>query len=165
MMKHSSSYITQIYHGRKVFSLLEMKVLRVVMGQSGDFSVFLNDTEEKMVLPIAIGPFEAQSIALALQGITPPRPLTHDLITSICHALDVTVEKILITDISEGIFYANIHMMRGDRIFVIDARPSDAIALAVRCNAPIYMAPRLVEFTYRYEDIVFSDQEDSETSY
>lgn len=164
-MKHSSSYITQIYHGRKVFSLLEMKVLRVVMGQSGDFSVFLNDTEEKMVLPIAIGPFEAQSIALALQGITPPRPLTHDLITSICHALDVTVEKILITDISEGIFYANIHMMRGDRIFVIDARPSDAIALAVRCNAPIYMAPRLVEFTYRYEDIVFSDQEDSETSY
>ena len=134
--------------------LLEMKVLKVVVDPSGGFSVLLTDKEEKMILPIGIGPFEAQAIVLPLEGKTPPRPMTHDLLRSLCQSLDGVVEKVVIIDIRDAVFYAEIHLRHGDKPVIIDARPSDAIALAVRCEAPIYMATKLVEFTYKYEDLI-----------
>ncbi|NPV53527.1 MAG: bifunctional nuclease family protein [Firmicutes bacterium] len=137
---------------------MEMKVLGVTVDQSGGFSVLLSDAEEKMVLPIGIGPFEAQAIAFPLHGETPPRPLTHDLMKSIFQSLDVTLTKIVITNIKDGVFYAEVYLQHKDDRLVIDARPSDAIALAVRYGSPIYVAPRLVEFTYRYEDIIAPGQ-------
>ncbi len=135
-----------------------MKVKAVTLDQGGGFLVLLADQEETKVLPIAIGPFEAQSIALVLQGRTPPRPLTHDLLKSLCENLGGTLKKIIITNIIESTFYAELYIHYQDQELILDARPSDAIALALRWGAAIYMAPRLVEFTYDYEDIIADDQ-------
>ncbi|NMB34987.1 MAG: bifunctional nuclease family protein [Firmicutes bacterium] len=142
--------------------MLQMKVKTVTLDQGGGFLVLLVDQEETKVLPIAIGPFEAQSIALVLQGRTPPRPLTHDLLKSLCENLGGTLQKIIITNIIESTFYAELYIQYQGEELVLDARPSDAIALALRWGATIYMAPRLVEFTYDYEDIIAGEQNDEE---
>ncbi len=131
-----------------------MEVRTVTADQGGNFLVLLMDDEEKKVLPIAIGPLEAQAIALVLQGETPPRPLTHDLFKSVTETLGGVMEKIVITDIRESTFYAEIHLQQDGKTLAIDSRPSDAIALALRFNAPIYMEMKLVEFTYDYQDII-----------
>jgi len=145
-----------------MIKLLQMKVKTVTLDQGGGFLVLLVDQEETKVLPIAIGPFEAQSIALVLQGRTPPRPLTHDLLKSLCENLGGTLQKIIITNIIESTFYAELYIQYQGEELVLDARPSDAIALALRWGATIYMAPRLVEFTYDYEDIIAGEQNDEE---
>ncbi len=142
--------------------MLELKVKLVGTDQQRNFSIVLSDAEEKTVLPIVIGPFEAQSIALALQGQVPPRPLTHDLLKTVCESLGGRLEKVVITDIREDTFYAELHLRRNGEGLVLDSRPSDAIALALRFEAPIFMEPRLVEFTYDYDDMVFRDEEDEE---
>jgi len=143
--------------------LLQMKVKTVTLDQGGSFLVLLCDNEEKKVLPISIGPFEAQSIAMVLQGKEPPRPLTHDLLKSLCESLGGNVEKVIITDILDNTFYAELYIKHEGRVLVLDSRPSDAIALALRCGASIYMAPRLIEFTYDYQDIISSDQTSEDT--
>ena len=134
--------------------MIKMEVKTVTADQGGNFLVLLMDDEEKKVLPIAIGPLEAQAIALVLQGETPPRPLTHDLFKSVTETLGGVMEKIVITDIRESTFYAEIYMQQDGKTLAIDSRPSDAIALALRFNAPIYMEMKLVEFTYDYQDII-----------
>ncbi len=140
--------------------MLEMKVKTVALIKDGSFSVLLADKEEKNFLPIMVGPFEAQAIALPLQGKAVPRPMTHDLLRSVCDNLDAVVEKVVICDINDGTFYAELYLKQGDKEIVIDSRPSDGIALALRCEAPIYMGPHLIEFTYDSEDIVFSERPD-----
>ncbi len=134
--------------------MLEMKVLSVIADVSSGFSMLLTDMDQKVILPVGIGPFEAQSIAIAVQGEEPPRPLTHDLLKSVCDSLGAAVEKVVITDAREGVFYAEVHLQQDGKSLVLDSRPSDAVALAVRCGCPIYMSPKLVEFTYKFEDIV-----------
>lgn len=134
--------------------MLEMNVKAVTVDEGGSFLVLLADNEEKMVLPIAIGPFEAQSIALVLQGQVPPRPLTHDMLKSLCESLGGTLEKIIITDIIDSTFYAEVYIQHNGSTIVMDSRPSDAIALALRCGVSIYIAMKMVEFTYNYQDII-----------
>jgi hypothetical protein len=103
--------------------------------------VLLRDTEEMNFLPIWIGVFEAASIAMVLQGITPPRPMTHDLLKEFIEKLGAQVNRIVINDIKEGTFFAAIEYSTKDgKKAVLDARPSDAIALALRLNAPIFVA-------------------------
>jgi len=103
--------------------------------------VLLRDTEEMNFLPIWIGVFEAASIAMVLQGITPPRPMTHDLLREFIEKLGAQVNRIVINDIKEGTFFAAIEYSTKDgKKAVLDARPSDAIALALRLNAPIFVA-------------------------
>lgn len=103
--------------------------------------VLLRDAEELNFLPIWIGIFEAASIAMELQGVNPPRPMTHDLLKSLVAKFDAKVNKITITDVKDGTFYANIELEAKDgKKITIDSRPSDAIALAVRSNSPIYVA-------------------------
>lgn len=131
-----------------------MRVLSVVADMDSGFSMLLTDADQKVILPVGIGQFEAQSIALAVQGEEPPRPLTHDLLKSVCDSLGAAVEKVVITDTREGVFYAEVHLQQDGRSLVLDSRPGDAVALAVRCGCPIYMSPKLVEFTYKFEDIV-----------
>lgn len=143
-----------------MFKLLRVKVKAVTLDQGGSFLVLLCDEEETKILPIAIGPFEAQAIALVLQGKMPPRPLTHDLLKTLCENLGGTVEKVTITDILDSTFYAEIYVRQDGETLVIDSRPSDAIALALRCDAPIYMNPKLIEFTYDYQDLLKGDQSD-----
>ncbi|KXG74970.1 hypothetical protein AN618_20950 [Fervidicola ferrireducens] len=132
--------------------MLEMKVKSVVTSPMGEYLILLVDQEEKKVLPIAIGPLEANNIALPLQGIKPPRPLTHDLLKSVIESMGGKLDKIIITDIRDNTYYAEIHITLDGKNLVIDSRPSDAIALALRCGAPIFMKPRLVEFTYDLTD-------------
>lgn len=142
--------------------LLEMQVKTVTMDHGGSFIVILTDHEEKKVLPISIGPFEAQSIALVLQGAEPPRPLSHDLLKTLCERLGGTLEKVVVTDIRESTFYAELYIRQNDQVLVVDSRPSDAIAFALRCGVTIFMAARLVEFTYDYEDLIQISDQDNE---
>lgn len=106
----------------------------------GAYALILSETEGNRRLPIIIGTFEAQAIALELESIKPPRPMTHDLLKNIVKSFDSKVEKIVINDLNEGTFFARIHCT-GDESdeLELDARPSDAIALAIRFGAPIFV--------------------------
>ena len=134
--------------------MIKMEVKTVTADQGGNFLVLLMDEGEKKVLPISIGPLEAQAIALVLQGEIPPRPMTHDLLKSVCDNLEGQIEKIVITDIIDSTFYAEIYLHKNGETLILDSRPSDAIALALRSESPIFMAPKLVEFTYDFQDII-----------
>ncbi len=106
--------------------------------------VILQSLEKNTLLPIWVGIFEANAIALQIERIDTPRPLTHDLIKNILMQLDANVDKIVVTDLQENTFYAVIHLrMNGDHI-TIDSRPSDAIALALRTDAPIYVTEEVI---------------------
>jgi bifunctional DNase/RNase len=120
---------------------VEVEVEAVFSAQAGDQIqrfVLLSDGERK--LPIVIGPYEATAITLPLDGAQPDRPLTHDLIRNILDKLDVDIERILIDDLWGNTYYAKIILKVEDEEVEIDSRPSDAIALAVRFDAPIYVA-------------------------
>ncbi len=106
--------------------------------------VILKDLEEKRVLPIWIGLFEANAIALELEKITTPRPMTHDLMRDLIVGLDAHVTKIVVNDLKNSTFYAVIHLSMNGSQVVVDSRPSDAIALALRSNAPIYVSAEVV---------------------
>lgn len=101
--------------------------------------VILRDILSQLFLPIWIGVFEANAIALRLEGIEPPRPMTHDLLRAVVEQLGGTVEKIVISDLRDSTFFAVIHVRNRDGSLSIDARPSDAIALAIRTESPIYV--------------------------
>lgn len=106
----------------------------------GAYALILSETEGNRRLPIIIGTFEAQAIALELESIKPPRPMTHDLLKSIVENFNSKVEKVVINDLNEGTFFAQIHCLGSENDeFHIDARPSDAIALAIRFGASIFV--------------------------
>ncbi|HDP70186.1 MAG TPA: bifunctional nuclease family protein [Actinobacteria bacterium] len=107
--------------------------------------IILKDMLAHRFLPIWIGQFEATAILMELQNIKPPRPLTHDLLHSFLKKLGTSVEKIAITDLKDGTFYASILILKNGRSLEIDARPSDAIALAVRTNSPIFVAEKVLQ--------------------
>ncbi len=158
--KHAWHGVSILFFTEGVKELIKLTVKTIAMAREGSFSLLLADSEQKTILPISIGAFEAQAIALPLEGKPAPRPLTHDLIVSFCEALRGTVEKIVITDIREDTYYAEIELRRDGEVITLDARPSDAVALALRFDAPIYMKPGLVEFTINYKDL-FSEGEES----
>lgn len=101
--------------------------------------VVLKDDEDRVFLPIWVGIFEANAIALQLESIETPRPMTHDLLRNLIGHLNVTVTKIVINDLRDSTFYAQIHMTSEGANLELDARPSDAIALALRTGSPIYV--------------------------
>lgn len=106
----------------------------------------------EMLLPIWIGPNEAAAIAMALQGVSPPRPLTHDLFVASLAALDVALRQVRITHLSEGVFYGQLILGAPEAETIVDARPSDAIALALRAGAPVLVAETvLAEAGVRWE--------------
>jgi hypothetical protein len=111
--------------------------------------VVLKDDDEKFFLPIWVGIFEANAIALQLENITTPRPMTHDLLRTLISELDARVTRIVINDLKDATFFAQIRLLinrgNGDKMLEIDARPSDAIALALRTEAPIYVAQSVLE--------------------
>ncbi|GIW44130.1 MAG: hypothetical protein KatS3mg077_1412 [Candidatus Binatia bacterium] len=126
------------------------EILVQVKGVAYDFSsqspvVILAENEGQRQLPIWIGPAEAQAIAMRLEGMTPPRPLTHDLLQRLLQESGAEVEKVVVTALKDGVYFAEIHI-KGKRGSVkVDSRPSDAIALALRCERPIYVARTLME--------------------
>jgi len=111
----------------------------------GAYAILLKEIDGNRRLPIIIGQFEAQAIALEMEGIKPPRPLTHDLLKSVIDNLGGTVVEIIINELRENTFYAKIVLDVSGLTNEIDARPSDAMALAVRTDAPIYVAESVME--------------------
>jgi bifunctional DNase/RNase len=107
--------------------------------------VMLKEKNSDRFLPIWIGPFEADAIAIPLQNYQAPRPLTHDLMGSIISALDARVVSVIINDLAEDTFFAKLVLDAMGRHLEVDSRPSDAIALAVRVNAPIYVAESVLD--------------------
>lgn len=111
----------------------------------GAYALLLKETYGMRRLPIVIGTFEAQSIALELEGIKPPRPLTHDLLKSIVDSLGGTIQEVIINELRENTFYGKIIIEISGLTNEIDSRPSDAIALAVRTKTPIYVAEEVMQ--------------------
>jgi bifunctional DNase/RNase len=107
--------------------------------------VILRDPESQLFLPIWIGPYEANAIAQKIEGIEPPRPMTHDLLKALVDQLGARLDKIVISDLKESTFFALLHVQQADRAVEIDARPSDAIALALRAGVPIYVRRSVFE--------------------
>ena len=126
--------------------LLEMKVKGVTMDPQGDTPVvILEDLQGQRAFPIWIGLPEARAILLAMEGVATPRPLTHLLLHRILSDLNVEIVRIVITDIRNNTFYATILLRQGERTLTIDARPSDAIALALQANTPVFVKRKLLD--------------------
>ncbi len=111
----------------------------------GAYAILLKEVDGKRRLPIIIGAFEAQAIALEIEGIKPPRPLTHDLLKKLTDNLGATVVEVNVDELRENTFYAKIILELAGLTQEIDARPSDAIALAVRAQAPIYVSESVLD--------------------
>ncbi len=107
--------------------------------------IILRDKDGQKVLPIWVGIFEANAIALQIENVATPRPMTHDLLKNIITDLDAMVEKIVVSDLKENTFYAMIHIRVGRHLVAVDARPSDAIALALRAKAPIFVEDAVID--------------------
>ena len=107
--------------------------------------VILRDKEGQRVLPIWVGVFEANAIAQQIENVAPARPMTHDLLRNVIRDLNATVEKIVVCDLQENTFYAMIHLAINGEKVAIDARPSDAIALALRARAPIFVEDSVID--------------------
>ncbi len=107
--------------------------------------VLLKDLGSERYLPIWIGPFEAEAIAMALQHLKPPRPMTHDLLKNVIDELGATVSRVLINELADNTFHARIVLDVGGRHMELDSRPSDAVALAARCNVTIYVAEEVMK--------------------
>src|SRR3981189_1840395 len=107
--------------------------------------VILRDSEGQKVLPIWVGMFEANAIALQIENISTPRPTTHDLLRNVIEDLKASVLKVVVCDLQENTFYALIYLSLGAETVAVDARPSDAIALALRSRAPIFVEDTVIE--------------------
>lgn len=133
---------------------LEIVGLSYSQTQTGAYALVLGESKGKRRLPIIIGGFEAQAIAIELEKMTPSRPLTHDLFKSFAEGFDISVSEVLIYNLVEGIFFAKIICSNGVKDVEIDARTSDAIAVAVRFNCPI----NTYEFILSQAGIILDDE-------
>jgi hypothetical protein len=126
--------------------LIEVKISDITLTNVG-FAIFLKpkDDSDSKVVPIFIGPLETHAITSVLDGITPPRPMTHDLIMMFIPALGAQVVKVTIDEIVDSTFYAKISLRKDNEVFLIDARPSDSIAIALRAEAPIFISKKVLE--------------------
>ena len=133
---------------------LEIVGLSYSQTQTGAYALVLGEAKGKRRLPIIIGGFEAQAIAIELEKMTPSRPLTHDLFKSFAEGFNISVSEVLVYNLVEGIFFAKIICNNGEKDIEIDARTSDAIAIAVRFNCPI----NTYEFILSQAGIILDDE-------
>jgi len=125
---------------------IEMKIKGLVVDPISKMPiVVLEDPSGDRILPIWIGVFEANAIALTIENIPTPRPMTHDLMKNFLNKLEINLEKIVVTDVRNNTFYALLHCRAKGNLLVIDSRPSDAIALALRMKSPIFVEEDVVE--------------------
>lgn len=128
---------------------VELKVMGITYNpvQSGAYALLLREVNGLHRIPIVVGVAEAQSIAMRLENVIPPRPMSHDLMVSMMHAFGISLEEVYIYKFSEGIFMSELKMNDGSREISLDSRTSDAIALALRTGSPIFTTPEIVEKT------------------
>ena len=134
---------------------LEIVALSHSVTQSHNYAVVLGEIEGSKRLPIVIGGFEAQAIAVAMENMTPNRPLTHDLFKNTLDTMGVELKEIVINNLMDGIFYAQLICVHMGETFTIDSRTSDAIAMAVRYDCPIYT----LEFIMEEAGVILEDSE------
>ena len=127
------------------FTRVDIIGLSTSPSSGGAYALVLGEVEGNRRLPIIIGAFEAQAIALELEKIQPPRPMTHDLLRDTFEELDVEVTEVVIDELREGTFFAKVRYRHNGDEHQLDSRPSDAVALAVRVDAPIYVAPMVLD--------------------
>lgn len=119
--------------------------LSVSQTQSGAYALVLSEENGDRRIPIIIGPVEAQSIAIQLEGLKPPRPLTHDLFKNLAFAFEINISEVVIYKLEEGIFYSELVCVMGENEIRIDSRTSDAVALALRFKCPIYTNEEILD--------------------
>jgi len=126
---------------------IKLKVLGISYSQtqSGAYALVLMEEQGERRIPIIIGGFEAQSIVIKIENLEPPRPLTHDLFKSFADAFNIDITEVFIYKLEDGIFYSKLICNRDDEEIEIDSRTSDAVALALRFNCPIYTTPEILE--------------------
>jgi bifunctional DNase/RNase len=125
---------------------IEMKIKGLVVDPISKMPiVVLEDPNSERILPIWIGVFEANAIALKIEDISTPRPMTHDLVKNFLDKLNISVEKVVVNDVRDNTFYALIYCRYNDQVIAIDSRPSDAIALSLRVDAPIFVEEEVVK--------------------
>ncbi|AFV11262.1 hypothetical protein DUF151 [Thermacetogenium phaeum DSM 12270] len=139
--------------------MIPVQVKEIAFDLSLSPVVLLVDESQKRALPISIGPFEAQSIAMALQGVITPRPMTHDLMKSFCDNLGASIRRVVINDIRDGTYYAEMYIQTVSGELVLDSRPSDAIALALRAGAPVYISEKLIDYTLSVDELMDESQQ------
>ena len=143
--------------------LHEMKVSGLMIDPASNAPIMiLKSLDGELILPIWIGLLEATAIATELESIQFPRPMTHDLCKTVMENLDVTMSKIEVCDLKDNTFYALIYFHANDKDFVVDARPSDAIALALRMGSPIYVHDHVIQksksLTQRPKEMVKTEE-------
>ena len=157
---------------------VEMKIRGLMMDPTANTPiVILKDVLSDRMLPIWVGPYEANAIALEIEKTAPQRPMTHDLLRNFIVQIGAVVERIVVTDLIENTFYAVIEMTLDDRRLVLDSRPSDAIALALRVDCPIYVNEEVIANSRTaiddsqleaiddeddFEESVFDDEDDAD---
>jgi bifunctional DNase/RNase len=146
--------------------LLTIKGISYSQTQSGAYALVLSEMEGTRTLPIIIGAFEAQSIAIALETeIRPPRPLTHDLFKTFSDTFDINIKEVIIHKLVDGVFFSSLICEREGKEEVIDTRTSDAIAIAVRFNAPIYTYENILDKAGIYlkveEEMAFENKQEA----
>ncbi|NJB36151.1 MULTISPECIES: bifunctional nuclease family protein [Flavobacteriaceae] len=143
---------------------LKIKGISYSQTQNGAYALILNEVEGDRKLPIVIGAFEAQSIAIALEKeIKPPRPLTHDLFKNFCDRFGILVKQVIIHKLVDGVFYSSIISERDGHEEIVDARTSDAIALALRFNAPIFTYKTILDKAGIFLKFSNQDKEENES--
>ena len=139
---------------------LEIAGIKYSQTQSGHYVLTLSEVSGKRKLPIVIGGFEAQAIAIELEKMAPNRPLTHDLFKSFCEAYIVMVTEVIIYKFHEGVFYAKIICIKENEVTEIDSRTSDAIAIGVRFNCPIYSYNSVLDEVGNTKELGEFDEDD-----
>lgn len=139
--------------------MIPVQVKEIAFDLSLSPVVLLIDQDDNRALPIWVGPLEAQSIAMALQGVSTPRPMTHDLMKTVCENLGASVRSVEISDIHDGTYYAKLYIQTISGECVLDSRPSDAIALALRTGSPIYISEKVAEHTLSVEELIDEDNQ------
>ena len=125
---------------------IQLEIVGLTSGQAhGSYTLILGETQGDRKLPIIIGSFEAQAIAIEIEKIVPFRPMTHDLFVSFCNTFDIKVQEVVIYNLIEGVFYSKIICKMGNDLDEIDARTSDAMALAVRFNCPVHTFEHILQ--------------------
>ena len=149
---------------------IRLKVLGISYSQiqSGAYTLILAQADGPYRIPVVIGASEAQSIAIRMEGIIPPRPMTHDLFVSFAHAFGVKLKEVFIYKFEDGIFSSELTFSDGERQIVLDSRTSDAIGIAMRSKAPIYTTREIIDetgFIMEGHDITDDDEASAESSH
>lgn len=133
-------------------SIVQVKVQGLMMDPYNQaYVVLLRDEENSELLPIWVDKAQANAISLAIEEVTPPRPMTHDLLHNIIGTLGARTLSVVINDLQENTFYAKVHLLRGDGEVTVDSRPSDAIALALRAECPVFVDTKVLQKNQSHE--------------